>query len=162
MSKARPNLSFGNRQRTHRIDLHKLRLWVESLIGEFPEIQETDLSVCVVAEPEMVRLNETFLRHAGSTDVITFDYSDSEDSAALQGDVFVCIDEAVIQSRRFKTTWQLEIVRYTIHGILHLLGHDDHRVVARRRMKREENRLLKLMAKRFALRELERRPKVAK
>ena len=47
-----------------------------------------------------------------------------------------------LQAKQFKTTWQSEIVRYVIHGVLHLLGHDDRLAAARRRMKREENRLL--------------------
>lgn len=72
----------------------------------------------------------------------------------IHGEMFVCVDEAVAQARRFRTSWQSEVVRYLIHGILHLLGHDDHRAEDRRRMKRAEDRLLHQLDQTFALRAL--------
>jgi probable rRNA maturation factor len=70
------------------------------------------------------------------------------------------VDEAILQARRFRTTWQSELVRYLIHGVLHLFGHDDHHAVARRKMKREENRLFKSLSARFALSRLARKSKL--
>ncbi len=67
----------------------------------------------------------------------------------LHGEIFICVDEAIAQARKYAPRWQSEIVRYVIHGILHLLGHDDSRPAARRRMKREENRLLRRLAGKF-------------
>ena len=118
-----------------------------------------------VGAAEMTRLNESFLRHKGSTDVITFDYAENlsqrrkaakEKSGSqplrafaplreieIHGEIFICIDEAVAQAKRFRTSWQSELVRYAIHGVLHLLGYDDARAAVRRKMKREENRILR-------------------
>jgi len=56
--------------------------------------------------------------------------------------------------------WQSEVVRYIVHGVLHLLGHDDLRADLRRKMKREENRLVRLLARRFALAQLSRPAKM--
>ena len=75
----------------------------------------------------------------------------------LHGEIFICLDDAVKQAREFRTTWQGELTRYVIHGLLHLCGHDDLKPAARRKMKREENRLLRVVAKRFALSKLETR-----
>jgi rRNA maturation RNase YbeY len=106
--------------------------------------------------------------------VITFDYSDKTVGADLrrllnqkrgetpyvgshkkiQGEVYICMDETVLQARKFGTSWQTETVRYVVHGILHLLGHDDLCASARRIMKREENRLLRKLSRRFALSKL--------
>jgi rRNA maturation RNase YbeY len=72
----------------------------------------------------------------------------------IHGELFVCVDEAVLQARQFGTSWQAEVVRYVVHGVLHLLGHDDLRPAARRTMKREENRLVRGLAKRFSLAQL--------
>ena len=72
------------------------------------------------------------------------------------------MDDAISQARQFGTTWTSELVRYVIHGVLHLLGHDDVRPVTRRKMKREENRLLKEIARRFPLRKIGRDPKLAR
>jgi rRNA maturation RNase YbeY len=68
---------------------------------------------------------------------------------SLHGEIFVCMDEAVAQARRFRTSWQSELVRYIVHGILHLRGFDDRRAAPRARMKREENRLVRELAARF-------------
>lgn len=76
----------------------------------------------------------------------------------LHGEIFICVEEAVAQGVRFGSGWPSELVRYLIHGLLHLQGFDDLRPEARRRMKRAEGRLLKRAAAEFALPLLERRP----
>jgi probable rRNA maturation factor len=150
-------LMIRNRQKTRSVDARLLRRITRALLGELLERSEADLGVFIVATPEMTRLNETFLRHAGSTDVITFDYSETPTGSsppALHGEVFVCVDEAVVQARRFRVSWQAELVRYVVHGVLHLCGFDDTRPAARRAMKQAENRLLRKVVRRFALRNL--------
>ena len=102
----------------------------------------------------MTHINQTYLRHAGSTDVITFDHAETRSTP--HGEIFICHDEAILQARRFRTTWQSEIVRYLIHGVLHLRGFDDHRAADRRKMKREENRLLREISLRFPISKLAR------
>ena len=93
----------------------------------------------------MTRLNETFLRHKGSTDVITFDYADKPKSP-LYGEIFICIDDVMANARRFGVTPRNELLRCVVHGMLHLSGFDDIKPAARRRMKREENRLLRKLS----------------
>lgn len=159
------DLTIQNRQRTRAIDLRQLRRICTEMFREQLGIENVELSITLVAAPEMTRLNETFLQHTGSTDVITFDYHGPgtrklELGTDIHGELLVCVDEAILQARRFQTTWQSEIVRYIIHGVLHLLGHDDHRAAARRNMKREENRLLDLLTARFPLSRLTRKPKL--
>jgi probable rRNA maturation factor len=103
-------------------------------------------------------VNETFLKHEGSTDVITFDHAkESKRRQQIHGELFVCIDDAITQARQFKTSWQSEVVRYVVHGVLHLLGHDDLKPAARRKMKREENRLLRKLSGKFLFVQISRR-----
>ncbi len=151
------NIVIANRQQARKMDPRLLKKIAEALLVDL-EIGEAELGINLVAAPEMALINETFLQHEGSTDVITFDYSAPEKWKAesgkrklLHGEIFICVNEAVSQSKQFKTTWQSEIVRYFIHGVLHLLGHDDHLAAARRRMKREENRLLAGLSRKFCL-----------
>ena len=66
-----------NRQRLRRVNLRLLRQIVQALLQETWPDGGFDLAIYLVAAPEMTRLNETFLRHKGSTDVITFDYTES-------------------------------------------------------------------------------------
>jgi probable rRNA maturation factor len=149
---------IANRQRTKKINKRLLKQITNGLLAEL-KISDAKLGINLVAAPEMTLVNETFLKHSGSTDVITFDYLNPESriqnpELQLHGELFICIDEARSQAKQFKTIWQSEIVRYIVHGFLHLLGHDDHRIAARRKMKREENRLLHELSRRFALSKL--------
>jgi probable rRNA maturation factor len=163
------NIVIANRQRTRKINPHLLKEIAEALLADL-KIKEAELGINLVTAREMTLINETFLRHEGSTDVITFDYGSSVGQAsrllsysktkngdrrdacpALHGEIFVCVDEALLQAKQFKTTWQWEIVRYLVHGVLHLLGHDDRHAAARRKMKREENRRLAGLSKKFCL-----------
>jgi len=156
------NIVIANRQRTKKINARLLKRIIVGLFADL-KIAKAELGINLVAAPEMTLVNETFLQHAGSTDVITFDHSSAEcrlRKSEMHGELFVCVDEAILQARRFKTDWQSEVVRYVIHGVLHLLGHDDRRVAARRKMKREENRLVRLQAKRFTLAQIARTTKL--
>jgi probable rRNA maturation factor len=157
-----------NHQRTRSVDTRQLRQIVKSLLVEL-KIAEAELGIHIVAESEMIRLNETYLKHRGSTDVITFDYSFGvppsggsgggkqsggrlkAELRTLQGEILVCMDEAILQARRFRTTWQSELIRYIIHGLLHLSGHADKHAAARKKMKRVENDLLRQIAKQFSM-----------
>jgi probable rRNA maturation factor len=177
----KPRVTISNRQRVQRIDTRLLRQIAKALLAELLQVEPAALGIYLVTEPEMTRLNETFLQHKGSTDVIAFDYADSVGQASrlshskkkkygdrqdacptVHGEIFICVDEAVWQARKFRTSWQSEIVRYLIHGVLHLLGHDDSHVGERRKMKREENRLLRQLSRRISLAQLARPAKLSK
>jgi rRNA maturation RNase YbeY len=147
-------LCLRNRQQTRRINVPLLRRILRHLLAREFQVQSFELCLHLVEATEMAELNEKFLRHLGSTDVITFNYAEPDQAQALQGDIFICIDEAVAQARRFRTTWQSEAVRYAIHGLLHLRGFDDSKAAARKKMKYEENRLLGEAAQLFDLRRL--------
>ena len=155
---AKGSLTLSNRQRARNLDLRLLRRVVLAAL-EQSGATTFNLGLYFVCAPEMARLNETFLRHTGSTDVITFDYGDPTQPAVLHGEVFVCLDEAILQARRFRTSWQSELVRYVLHGILHLQGFDDARPNDRRRMKQQEARRLQAMARAFNLKRLARQPR---
>jgi len=153
------SLQLRNRQRTRKVDLRQFRKILRAALDDLAIAPESELCFHLVAAPEMTRVNETFLQHAGSTDVITFDHADPG-ASALHGEIFICVDEAIIQARRFRTTWQSEIVRYAIHSLLHLQGFDDHRAADRRKMKREENRLLRELSRRFPISKLAARRRI--
>lgn len=145
------NVVIINRQRTKKIDARRLKSAAAALFSEL-NIAHGELGVNLVNARQMTLVNETFLKHEGSTDVITFDHAEKPVSRnshppEIHGELFICVDEAIIQARRFKTHWRSEVVRYLVHGVLHLLGHDDLKAAPRRAMKREENRLVRLLEK---------------
>jgi probable rRNA maturation factor len=149
-------LTLCNRQRATRIDCRCLRRIIHALLSDHLRREDVDLGVFLVGEVAMAQLNEEHLGHPGSTDVITFDYNDPDNPKLLAGEIFVCVPVAIKQAREFRTIWQCELVRYIVHGALHLLGFDDRDAVSRRKMKREENRLVKRLAGAFSFKQLGR------
>ena len=151
-------LTIHNRQRARSIDTRHLAKIIRTVTDKLLQSETVELGIYLVGSARITLLNESFLGHAGPTDVITFPYTDSRIVPKLWGEVFVCVSEAVEQSRHFRTSWQKEVVRYIIHGVLHLLGYDDHSKPDRARMKRAENRLVAQVAARFDLGLIERKP----
>jgi probable rRNA maturation factor len=146
-------LVVRNRQRARPLNTKFIREIVRTLLEEL-SCDEFEIGISIISEEAMTRMNEGYLRHKGSTDVITFDYHDASRPKCLAGEIFVCLDEALIQARRFRVTWQNELTRYVVHGVLHLNGFDDKKTSARRKMKHEENHLMRRLAARFKLDQL--------
>jgi rRNA maturation RNase YbeY len=144
-------LRFFNRQKTRAISVPMLRRITNRLFEQIATAEGYELGVHLVAAPEMARINEHYLQHEGSTDVITFNYREGKKNGPVLGEIFVCVDDAIKQAKEFRTTWQSEVVRYVVHGVLHLLGYDDLKPGLRRIMKREENRLVNSLSREFDL-----------
>jgi rRNA maturation RNase YbeY len=167
MSNAAPmswELKIANLQRVRSVNTRLLRSILRWLLETPFQAGLVELCVHLVDGERMARVNEQFLGHAGSTDVITFDHlkllhaglakGKARSQASLRaycGEMFISVDDALHQATRFRSSWPSEVVRYVIHGLLHLSGHDDLEPEARRRMKREENRLLRLTATAFPI-----------
>jgi probable rRNA maturation factor len=167
------HLEVCNRQKTRRLNLPLVRQLVGCLLEEWPRPRGQGgakerlraggrLGVYFIHAAEMARLNGEFLGHAGSTDVITFDYQEGAGQDEWRGEIFVSVDDAVASAPRYRATWQLELARYVVHGMLHLRGYDDRRPAARREMKKEENRVLKALSRRFDWGKLEKVNHVAR
>lgn len=148
-------LELRNRQKVCALELRVFRKIILALLKDLA-VKRFELGVRLVESKEMTDMNNEYLCHAGSTDVITFNYSSRPHPKVIQGDIVICMTDAVQQARRFCTSWQAELVRYLIHGVLHLQGYDDRRPSDRRRMKSAEERLLREMESRFPLRDLKR------
>jgi probable rRNA maturation factor len=146
----------SNRQRQKRVDLRHLRRILRHLLAELLERETFELGLYLVGETAIARANYNYLGHKGTTDVITLDYCEPERPEWLAGDIFVCVPIAVNQARTFKTNWQHEVVRYIVHGLLHLLGYNDHTAEDRKKMRRQETRLLQKLAVAFNLNRLAR------
>ena len=154
------NLIIANRQRTKKINARFLRQVAAELFAEL-EITEAELGIHLVGAKEMAQVNRQFLQHEGPTDVITFDHFEKRKAESgkrknVHGELFICVDVAMTQAKEFKSSWQAEVVRYVVHGVLHLLGYDDLKPHLRREMKRAENRLVRRLGQRFSFAQLSR------
>ena len=148
------SLFLSNAQTCQPIILGPLRRIARVLVQDILDRHAYELGIILVSANEITRLNQTFLRHQGATDVIAFDYALYPAGDVLRGEIFLCVEEASRQARRFRTSWQKELVRYLIHGMLHLCGYRDDSPKARRQMKRVEDRCLSQLARRFNFNEM--------
>ncbi len=146
---------FFNRQRALALERKLWRQVARGLLEEWLGRREYELGVHFIGAAEMAGLNETFLGHEGSTDVITFNHQENG-GGHLCGEIFISVDDALVHARRFGVRWPREVTRYLVHGVLHLEGFDDTDPASRRVMKRRENKLLKELCARFDLGKLGR------
>jgi probable rRNA maturation factor len=133
------NVVITNRQRDRKVDTRRVREVAAAVLAETG--QGAELGIHFVSAKRSAEVNWQFLQHEGPTDIITFDHGSTPER--LFGEMFICVPEAVRQAAEFGTTWEAELLRYVIHGILHLRGYDDLEPAKRRVMKREENRLVR-------------------
>ena len=85
-----------------------------------------EITVCFTNDALIRKLNARYLRKNKPTDVLAFDITNSKDKRQLSADIVISSDTAIRNARIFKTTPFYELSLYSIHGLLHLLGYDDH------------------------------------
>ncbi|MBP3228245.1 MAG: phosphoribosylamine--glycine ligase [Bacteroidaceae bacterium] len=94
----------------------------------------------IYASPaRMLEVNRQYLGHDFDTDVITFDYTEGD---RLGGDIYICPATVADNARRFATTFDDELRRVTVHGLLHLCGLADKTAAERARMRQAEDEAL--------------------
>ncbi len=84
------------------------------------------------------RLNQQFLRQDRPTDVLSFRY----DGEPIVGEVLIAPSAARRYAHTHRVSYQQELLRYVVHGILHWTGLDDKSQAQRRRMRKKEDDLL--------------------
>jgi probable rRNA maturation factor len=129
---------LSNQQKRHPILRRRLCEAVQAvLLGE--RIREANVSIVVVNDRTIHRLNHRFLNHDEPTDVITFSL---EEGDFIDGEIVTSADTAAAAARRFGWTMADELLLYTVHGALHLAGYDDRAPAERRTMRSRERRYL--------------------
>jgi probable rRNA maturation factor len=101
----------------------RLREAVEQVLEEAGALAAR-ISVALVDDATIHRLNREFLSHDFPTDVITFPLSD-EGSATLEGEIVVSVETAAATAERLGWPAGDELLLYVVHGALHLVGYDD-------------------------------------
>ena len=123
---------FKGRQRNNRW----LRLVAESEIRRIG-----DISIIFCSDNYILDINMKYLQHDYFTDIITFDYCEGE---KLSGDLFISVDSVRENAAQYGTEFADELNRVMVHGILHLIGYDDHTQKDIKTMRSKENYYLSL------------------
>jgi probable rRNA maturation factor len=103
-------------------------------------VTDAALSITVLDDAEIRRLNRHFLSHDWPTDVLSFDLSDP--GRQLSGEIVVSAERAARVAKRRRADARAELLLYVVHGLLHLLGYDDLAPAPASRMHRRENEIL--------------------
>ncbi len=107
------------------------------------QIESSEISIAIVDDPTMRKLNKQYLQHDYETDVLSFVLKYDEASGELHGQLIVSTDTAATVASQVGGTMQQELFLYVVHGTLHLVGYDDKSPDDAQEMRDAERRYLK-------------------
>ena len=102
-----------------------------------------DISLIFCSDEYLLDMNRTHLDHDYYTDIITFDYTDNQ---IVSGDLFISIDRVHDNATDFNVSFEHELHRVIIHGVLHLCGYKDKSDDEEKLMRTKENNALSLIS----------------
>lgn len=119
-----------------------LRLILNTVESE-ENVKFSLVEVVFVNQNEIIRLNKEYLDRDYVTDIITFRYDEVDiGSTAIEGTMYCCAPRIAEQSAEYYSAQDEEFYRIFIHGLLHLVGYNDHDDTEKEKMKEKENHYL--------------------
>ncbi|MBP3254493.1 MAG: rRNA maturation RNase YbeY [Bacteroidales bacterium] len=119
----------------------KLKKWIKSVIEGHGKKCGT-VSYLFTTDEKVLQINKQYLNHDFYTDIITFDYTEND---TVNGDIFISTDRVRENAVTFNTTFDQELHRVIIHGVLHLIGFKDHSDKEQKIMRQKEDEALCLL-----------------
>jgi probable rRNA maturation factor len=108
-----------------------------------------NIEVSFVDEKKIRALHRDFLQDSSPTDVITFDLGATPEGPRIAA-IAICVPVAQNYAERYGVSLREELRRLVVHGVLHLLGYDDHTAAGKKRMRRVENDILSKLFKKVS------------
>ncbi|MFT5617919.1 MAG: putative rRNA maturation factor [Arenicella sp.] len=118
----------------------KISSWLGSAIEEY-EKQLVEISYVFCSDEYLHKINVEYLNHDTYTDIITFDNSETEEE--VESDIFVSVDRVKENAKEFGVSFEQELHRVLIHGLLHLLGFKDKTETEATEMRKQEEAWLR-------------------
>ena len=118
----------------------KLKAWITSIIKR-DDKKVGDIAYMFCGDDQVLEANISYLEHDTYTDIITFDYVEGD---VVSGDILISVDRIKDNAQTFGCTFEQELHRVIIHGILHLLGAGDKTDEEAKIMRKREEEALKL------------------
>ena len=114
--------------------------WVKRVAATYGK-KVGDVAYIFVNDDKILEVNQQYLQHDYYTDIITFDYSEGD---VISGDLFISLDTVRTNAEQVGATYEQELNRVIIHGILHLCGINDKGPGEREIMEAAENKALSI------------------
>jgi probable rRNA maturation factor len=119
----------------------KTASWIKKVVlSEKASLKSVNFIFC--SDEALLRRNLEYLNHSTLTDIITFDNSEIE--GEIEGDIFISIDRVKENALKFDQTFDRELHRVIIHGVLHLLGYNDKSAKQKEAIRKKEDACLSL------------------
>lgn len=119
----------------------KISTWISSVISQENCVEE-EINYVFCDDEYLHKLNVEFLNHDTLTDIISFDYSVGKN---LQGDIFISTERVEDNAKDFNVSFETELQRVLVHGILHYCGYKDKSDNEAKLMREKENFYLNLL-----------------
>jgi probable rRNA maturation factor len=116
-----------------------LKKWIGLVIKDEGRA-EGKIILLFVSDKELHSINSEFLGHDTFTDIITFDYSQGE---KVSGEIYISVDRVLDNADKFGVSFDEELRRVIIHGVLHLCGYKDKTPAQKKEMREKEGHALK-------------------
>ncbi|MGN0226574.1 MAG: rRNA maturation RNase YbeY [Paludibacteraceae bacterium] len=120
------------------IDERRLNRWIKAVAADYG-FSVGNINYIFCSDERELAVNREFLGHDYYTDVITFDYSTG---TTLNGDIFISLDTVRSNAEMVGTTFEDELRRIIIHGVLHLTGQGDKTPETKEQMTAKEDKAL--------------------
>lgn len=121
-------------------DRERHTTWIERVIEqEGKKLEEISYIFC--DDNYLLELNRDYLDHDTFTDIITFDYSVGK---ILQGDIYISTERVADNAGEYNVSFEEELRRVMIHGVLHLSGYKDKTDEESRIMREKENEKIEM------------------
>lgn len=114
--------------------------WISKVI-QSEEKKEGDINFIFCGDEYLLEINQKYLNHDYYTDIISFDYTVGKE---LHGDIFISIERVEENASDFNVTFDEELKRVIIHGVLHFCGYKDKTEVDERLMRQKENEKIEM------------------
>lgn len=113
----------------------KINRWIKVIATTYGK-KTGDIVYIFCSDEHILKVNKQYLKHDYYTDIITFDYTEG---TTISGDIFISIESVESNAKDFNVSYEDELKRIVIHGILHLCGQDDKTPELRLEMTKKEN-----------------------
>jgi len=120
------------------LDERKVTRWIRSVAADY-NFAVGNINYIFCSDERELEVNRQFLGHDYYTDVITFDYSTP---SVLNGDIFISLDTVRSNAEQLNISFDAELLRILIHGVLHLTGQGDKTPETKAQMTAKEEHAL--------------------
>ena len=133
--------------KSHLRNRRVIKQWIKDIISSY-NYTTGNISYIFCSDDYLLNINRQYLSHDYYTDVITFDYDENN---IVSGDIFISVDTVKSNSEQYSVSYNCELYRVIIHGVLHLCGLKDKTPEDAKLMREAEEKSLQILRSQFSI-----------